>query len=122
SRMMIFGGGRSRNRNSNPIVMIIALVLIILAPIAAHFVQLAVSRNREYLADASAVELTRNPRGLIHALQKISQDPKEVKKAKDATASMYISNPFGKRKRKKSGSLFATHPPIEARIERLRAM
>lgn len=121
SRMLFFGGGRSRNRNSNPIFMIIAIVLLILAPIAAQFVQLAVSRNREYLADASAVELTRDPKGLIQALTKISQDPKEVKSAKDATASMYISNPFGK-KRKKSGNWFATHPPIESRIERLQAM
>lgn len=121
SRMLFFGGGRSRNRNSNPILMIVAIVLVILAPIAAQFVQLAVSRNREYLADASAVELTRDPKGLIQALRKISQDPKEVKHAKDATASMYISNPFGK-KRKKSGNWFATHPPIEARIERLQAM
>lgn len=121
TRMMFFGGGRSRNRNSNPIIMIIALVLIIVSPIAAQFVQLAVSRNREYQADASAVELTRDPKGLIQALRKISQDPKEVKNAKDATASMYISNPFGK-KRKKSGNWFATHPPIESRIERLQAM
>lgn len=124
SRMLFFGGGRGGNRNnknSNPILMIIALVLVILSPLAAQFVQLAVSRNREYLADASAVELTRDPKGLINALRKISEDPREVRNAKDATASMYISNPFGKKK-KASSNWFATHPPIESRIERLEAM
>lgn len=122
SRMMLFGGGRRNdNRKSNPILMIIALVFVILSPIAAQFVQLAVSRNREYLADASAVELTRNPTGLIHALQKISRDPRDVKNAKDATASMYIARPLGN-KRKKRASLLATHPPMESRIERLQNM
>lgn len=124
SRMLFFGGGRGGNRNnknSNPILMIIALVLVILSPLAAQFVQLAVSRNREYLADASAVELTRDPKGLINALRKISEDPREVRNAKDATASMYISNPFGKKKKAHS-NWFATHPPIESRIERLKAM
>ncbi|MEN1968075.1 zinc metalloprotease HtpX [Lentibacillus sp. N15] len=122
SRMLFFSGGRrSGNKKSNPALMIIALVFVILAPIAAQFVQLAVSRNREYLADASAVELTRNPTGLIHALQKISQDSRDVKNAKEATASMYISRPLGS-KRKKRGSLWATHPPMESRIERLENM
>lgn len=123
SRMLLFGGGRRNSNNkSNPVVMIIALVFIILAPIAAQFVQLAVSRNREYLADASAVELTRNPRGLISALTKISQDPKDVKNAQQATASMYIAMPLNKKRRKKKGSLWATHPPMESRIEQLRNM
>lgn len=124
SRMLFFRGmrGGGRNQRSNPIIMIIALVFVILAPVAAQFVQLAVSRNREYLADASAVELTRNPKGLIKALRKISGDPQEVKHAKEATASMYISQPFGKKRKKKKGSLWATHPPIESRIERLENM
>lgn len=122
SRMLFFSGGRQGgNKKSNPAIMIIALVFVILAPIAAQFVQLAVSRNREYLADASAVELTRNPTGLIQALNKISQDPKDVKNAQEATASMYISRPLGK-KRKKRGSLWATHPSIDSRIERLNNM
>lgn len=122
SRMLLFSGGRGGgNKKSNPAIMIIALVFVILAPIAAQFVQLAVSRNREYLADASAVELTRNPTGLIQALNKISQDPKDVKNAQEATASMYISRPLGN-KRKKRGSLWATHPSIESRIERLNNM
>lgn len=123
SRMLFFGGGRRNNNNkSNPIIMIIALVFIILAPIAAQFVQLAVSRNREYLADATAVELTRNPTGLINALTKISQSPKDVKNAQQATASMYIAMPLNRKKRKRKSSLWATHPPMESRIEHLRNM
>lgn len=120
SRMLYFRGGRSRNQKTHPALLIIALILIILAPLAAQFVHFAVSRNREYLADASAVEFTRNPTGLKNALLKISQSPEEVKQAKDATAAMYISNPF--KKKRKKGSLFATHPPIESRIERLEQM
>lgn len=122
-RMFFWGGGRSNKRDnekSNPIFMVIALVLIILAPLVAQFVQLAVSRNREYLADASAVELTRDPQGLINALTKISSDGKGMKHVKDATASMYISNPFGKKHKKTNW--FATHPSTESRIERLKAM
>lgn len=124
SRLLLFGGGRrGGNNKSNPIVMIIALVFIILAPIAAQFVQLAVSRNREYLADASAVELTRNPVGLINALTKISQDDHDVKNAQKATASMYIAIPLGRKSRKKKGkNLWATHPPMESRIKRLKQM
>lgn len=123
SRMLLFGGGRGRggNNKQNPALAIIALVLVILAPLAAQFVQLAVSRNREYLADATAVELTRNPVGLIHALQKISGDPRDVKRANSTTASMYIDVPLHK-KRRKHGNLLATHPPIEQRIERLGKM
>lgn len=125
SRLLLFGGGRrgGGNKKSNPAVMIIALVFIILAPVAAQFVQLAVSRNREYLADASAVELTRNPTGLINALNKISQDDNDVKNAQKATASMYIALPLGRKSRKKKGkNWWATHPPMESRIERLQQM
>src|SRR5699024_6157705 len=123
SRMLLFGGGRNRSGNNkqNPAMAIIALVLVILAPLAAQFVQLAVSRNREYLADTTAVELTRNPVGLINALRKISGDPRDVERANSATASMYIDVPL-KKKRRKRGSLFATHPSIESRIERLKQM
>src|SRR5690625_3615358 len=105
----------------NPILMIVALLLVILAPLAAQFVQLAVSRNREYLADATAVELTRNPVGLINALRKISGDPHDVKRANSTTASMYIDMPL-KKERRKRASLLSTHPPIESRIERLEDM
>lgn len=123
SRMLLFGGNRRNNNNqkSHPIMMLVAVVFLILAPIASQFVRLAVSRNREYLADATAVEFTRNPVGLINALKKISGDPRDVKNAQQATASMYISRPIGK-KRKNKGSLWATHPPIEGRIERLQKM
>src|SRR5690625_939446 len=122
ARMLLFGGrNRNSNRKGNPIMMIIALLFVILAPIAAQFVRLAVSRNREYLADATAVEFTRNPVGLIHALEKISGDPREVKNAQAATASMYISKPRKKKQQNKT-SLLATHPPIAARIERLQKM
>lgn len=123
SRMLFWGGGRrsSSNRKSNPILLLVALLFVILAPLVAQFARLAVSRNREYLADATAVEFTRNPVGLMNALKKISSDPSEVKHAKEATASMYISQPFRK-KRRRRGSLLATHPPIESRIERLEKM
>lgn len=123
SRMLYYGGGRQKGgqRGGNPIFFIIALLFVILAPLAAQFVRFAVSRNREYLADATAVEFTRNPIGLINALRKISQDPRDVKHAREATASMYIVRPFKKR-RKSFNHLFATHPPIEKRIERLERM
>jgi len=119
------GGGSNRNNEqrsgNNPVVMIIAIVCLIVAPLAANFVRLAISRNREYLADASAVEITRNATGLKNALIKISNDEEDVRNAKDATASMYFANPFNRR-RIGSGSLLATHPPIASRIERLNKM
>lgn len=122
SRMIYYRGGRRGNDRQNPALLIIALVLIILAPIAAQFVQLAVSRNREYLADATAVEFTRNPVGLINALQKISEDPRDLQRANTSTASMYITSPFSKKRKKSRANLWSTHPPIESRIERLKNM
>lgn len=122
SRMLFYRGGRRGNDRQNPILLIIAIVLVILAPIAALFVQLAVSRNREYLADATAVEFTRNPLGLINALQKISADPRDLKNANTSTASMYIASPFSKKRKKRRANLWSTHPPIESRIERLQDM
>lgn len=121
-RTLFYRGGRRGNERQNPLLLIIALILIILAPIAAQFVQLAVSRNREYLADATAVEFTRNPTGLINALQKISADPRDLKSARSSTASMYIANPFSKKRKRKKVNLWSTHPPMESRIERLQAM
>lgn len=124
TRMFFFSGGRRRNnqnQKSHPALIIIAILFVILAPIAAQFVRLAVSRNREYLADATAVEFTRNPVGLINALKKISSDSRDVENAQEATAAMYISRPIGKR-RKNRRNLLATHPPIESRIERLQKM
>lgn len=116
---MLFVRGRSRNQKSHPIFIVIAIALIILAPIATQVVQFAVSRNREFLADATAVEYTRNPSGIIQALRKISSDPSDVQSAKSATAAMYFDAPF---KKKSRTSMFATHPPIERRIERLQRM
>lgn len=121
TRMLFFGGGRRNDRKTHPALLIIAIVFVILAPLVSQFVRLAVSRNREYLADASAVEFTRNPVGLINALKKISGDPRDVKDARGATAAMYIVKPLRK-KRKSRGSLWATHPPIEERIKRLEEM
>lgn len=102
--------------NGNAILMILGLICLIISPIFAKLLQLAVSRRREYLADSTAVQFTRNPDGLISALEKISSDPNELRTASNATAHMYISEPF----RKKSSSWLSTHPPIEERIEALK--
>ena len=96
--------------------MIIGLICLIVSPIVSKLIQLAVSRRREYLADATAVSFTRNPDGLISALIKISEDPNELKNASKSTAHMYISSPF----RDKKTSWFSTHPATEDRIEALR--
>lgn len=116
-----FWGGPRRNDdddNGNPILMLIGLIFLILAPIFGQLMQLAISRKREFLADATAVELTRNPEGLISALIKISGDPNQLKVANNATENMYIVNPF--RGKKSSSSLWSTHPSTEDRIEALR--
>ncbi len=105
-----------RDGNGNAILMIVGLICLIISPIFAKLLQLAVSRRREYLADATAIQFTRNPDGLISALEKISSDPNELSTASKATAHMYISSPF----RKKKSSLLSTHPAIEDRIEALR--
>lgn len=120
SRGMMFGGrDRDREEGGNAIFAIIGLILIIFAPLIAQLIQLAISRRREYLADASGVKLTRQPQGLISALKKISSDSTPMETASTATASLYISNPF---KGKKIASLFSTHPPIEDRIQALEQM
>ncbi len=103
------------------IAFLIALVLAILAPIAARLVQLAVSRQREYLADASSVELTRNPHGLERALAVIASDREVLEVANRATQHLYFANPIKKWEARSSG-LFATHPPIVDRVNRLRAL
>ncbi len=119
------GGGRGRDRGGGgalvAILFVLAIVLSILAPIAARLVQLAVSRQREYLADASSVELTRNPQGLIQALAKIGTDPHTLKEANGATAHLYFTNPL-KKWDERSSSIFSTHPPILDRINRLRKL
>ena len=122
TRISFYGGGRDRDRdnegNGNAIIMLIGLIFLILAPIFGQLMQLAISRKREFLADATAVEFTRNPDGLISALEKISADPNELKVANKATENMYIANPF--RDKKKTSSLWSTHPSTEYRIEALK--
>lgn len=102
----------------NPILMIIGLIFIILSPIFANLLNLMISRNREYLADATAVSLTRNNEGLIKALMKIDDDTNVLKTANATCSSLYISDPF--KKKKERDSIFSTHPSIANRIERLR--
>lgn len=124
-RSAFFGRRRSNDSKgsgqSQAIMAIIALVLSIIAPLLASIIQLAVSRQREYLADASAVELTRNPAGLISALRKLSDDPAELKGASRGTQHLYIVNPLLKKKQGKD-SLFSTHPSLASRIERIQGL
>ena len=120
-RMSFFGGGNRENKN--PLIMIIGLVAIVLAPIAAQLIQLAVSRRREFLADASGALLTRYPEGLASALQKISSYAAPMQKANHATAHLFISNPFGAHDAGKFiARIFSTHPPVEQRIAALTQM
>ena len=121
SQRMFFGNDRRSNndRDGGGIFMIIGVIMIIFAPIIAQLIQLAISRRREYFADASSVSFTRQPSGLISALKKISADSVPFKEASTATASLYICNPF---KGKKIASMFSTHPPVEDRIKTLEAM
>ncbi|MCA9356170.1 M48 family metalloprotease [Candidatus Nomurabacteria bacterium] len=113
-RSRIYGGGSDRNSKGN-ILVLIGIVLAILAPIFATLVQLAISRKREFLADASGALLTRYPEGLANALSKISSHNAPMKKAHKATAHLFIANPFGSRVK----GLFSTHPPVEDRIKAL---
>jgi len=117
SRLYGFSGGRGRNNRAGGLLIILALVAAILAPIAATLIRLAISRRREFLADASGALLTRYPEGLAGALRKISQSAAPLRRASNATAHLYIANPFGGQ----GGltKLFMTHPPIEARIAAL---
>ena len=122
TRTFLYGRGRSRNNdngNANGILMLIGLVFLILAPILGNLMKLAISRRREFLADATSAKYTRNPDGLISALEKISSDPNELETANKATASMYISSPFREKRQKKS-SIWSTHPSLEERVAALR--
>ena len=120
-----FGGGRSSDDDNDSAIGIFAIIgsilLIILAPLAASIAQMALSRNREYLADAGAVELTRNPHGLISALQKL-QNAQPMKKVAPSSSSLYISDPELNRRHKRFAHLFDTHPPLDERIARLEEM
>ena len=126
-RFTFWGGGSRRNREGGGsgglqiIFFVIAIVLSIVAPLVARFVQLAVNRQREYLADASSVELTRNPYGLERALAKISADPEVLEVANRATQHMYFTNPIKKFEERSKG-LFSTHPATVDRINRLREL
>jgi heat shock protein HtpX len=124
-RMRLFGGGRRKSNNSQAqaIILGISLAAAILAPIAAAMIKMAISRKREYLADATGALITRYPEGLASALEKISADNNPMRSAKNATAHLYISNPFrGKQRKRWLNKLFSTHPPIEDRIAKLRGM
>lgn len=123
SRIFFWGSFRDNDNDSkgNVILMLIGLIAVILAPIFGELMKLAISRKREYLADATAVEFTRNPDGLISALQKLEEDPNELKTANKSTAHMYFISPFKKEKRKKKMSnIWSTHPSTEDRITALR--
>lgn len=128
ARNMMFWGGGSRRRSNDDrngssgleiFLLLISLLAVILAPLAATLVQLAISRQREFLADASSVELTRNPQGMINALLKLDSSQPMQHHVDDASSALYINDP-----KKESGlqKLFYTHPPISERVERLRQM
>ena len=124
SRSLFWGGIRDNDSDSdnrgNAILMVIGLVFLILSPIFGSLMQLALSRKREFLADSTAVEFTRNPEGLISALEKLENDPNELEYANSATANMYIVNPFKKNGKKKTTNIWSTHPSTADRIEALR--
>lgn len=128
-RSLWFGGGRRMgggNRGGGGgqiqlIMMLVGILLAVLAPIFARMLQLSISRQREYLADATAVKLTRNPKGLADALEKISSDKEVLEVANRATAHLYIANPIKKFEKRAKG-LFSTHPPIEERVQILRSL
>lgn len=127
SRMLFWGRIRndrdSDNNRANGFLMIIGLICLIIAPIFGSLMKLALSRKREFLADAIAVEFTRNPDGLISALQKLENDSNQLKTANSATSNMYIVNPFKKdtkEGKKKSSSIWSTHPSTQDRIDALK--
>lgn len=118
-RSMWFGGGRDDNGRGNLVILVVGIVLAILAPIIAELIKLAISRRREFAADATGAILSRHPQALADALKKIKKEHMPTKVANKATAHLYFSNPF------KPGwfsNLFSTHPPIDERIKRLEAM
>lgn len=126
-RVSFWGGNRHSsnddNKGAGAILLILGIIAAILAPIAATIVQLAISRKREFLADADGALLTRFPEGLARALEKISSDPTPMRVTNDATASLFIDSPYkGKQKNNWFTKLFMTHPPVEERIKILRGM
>ncbi len=124
-RMLFWGGIYSRDRDSKAqaLLLVLGLILAILAPILAQLIRFAISRRREFLADATGALLTRYPEGLARALEKIAQDQTPMQRASQATAHLFFANPFkGKQARSWLTNLFSTHPPIEERIKALRSM
>ncbi|MEK7527095.1 MAG: M48 family metalloprotease [Patescibacteria group bacterium] len=121
SRLWGFGGGRNRESGNQlqGILMIVGIVFVVLSPIIATLIQLAISRKREFLADASGALLTRYPEGLASALRKISNYSSPMKVASNATAHLFIANPFGAKALRGLPKLFMTHPPMEERIKAL---
>lgn len=118
-RVMYRPRHRDDDNRGNVIVMLIGCICLIISPIVSQLIQLAVSRRREYLADATAVSFTRNPDGLISALRKISSDDEELDVASNSNAHMYIVTPFKNKRKTNKSNLFSTHPGIEERIEAL---
>ncbi len=125
-RFSFFGGNRREGGQAGIVIFLIGIALAILAPISVKLIQLAISRKREYLADASGALLTRYPKGLASALRKISNDKNQLRTANEATAHLFFASPFDKSAKGESGSwlsgLFSTHPPIEERVNRLEEM
>lgn len=123
TRICFYGRRRDRDDDSkgSAILMVIGLIFLILGPIFSKIMQMAISRRREFLADATAVEITRNPQGLISALKKLDSDPNELNSVNNATAHMYIVSPFkdNSDKKKRKAGLLDTHPSIDERIEAL---
>ena len=116
TRSLWFGGNNRENNKGGGVLALVGIILVILSPLIATLIKLAISRRREFLADSSAALLTRFPEGLAKALEKISKSNIPMKNAHGATAHLFISNPFGG---KKISNLFSTHPPIEERIKKL---
>jgi len=118
-RMMWFGGRRDRDSNANPLTVVISLVVMLMAPVAALLLKVAISRKRESLADATAVDFTRNPAGLRKALEILARDSTVVQQRSNAVAHIWIESPLDG---KAVSRLFATHPPIQERIATLRQL
>lgn len=119
TRNLIWGGSRDNDNKANGILLLVGIILSILAPIFAMLIQLAISRKREFLADASGALLTRYPEGLANALRKISQHSQPMRRQSSAIAHLYLSDPKGTSLGKKVSGLFATHPPTDERIKAL---
>lgn len=121
-RSLVWGGGRDSDSKGGNVLAIVGVVLLILSPLIAQLIQLAISRKREFLADASGALLTRYPDGLASALKKISGAGMTMSSANNATAHMYIANPFGPKAASGLSKLFMTHPPVEERVKALTGM